>query len=412
MLYDYEPNYPPPPHQNPRTTPGSRNFIRWGFLALMLAFFILPGKTFATPDVVTYLGASPWSGCTGDECCQHFRINFNTFTPDLYIELVPNSSSSSDGCIDEACWESQNQGVIPYLSVQMTHTGANTYKITFAPRLSSGSLDFYLCASNDCWKQFNFFKWHSTNGDLGAMQPLSLCYGEWPACGEGCDWVNAYNNYCYTDICYHHFDSGHITSVSLNFTPGLIPCNLGNSDPHYSPSPLCSFASSIKMDLAGWTYSYDPITHQLTFTANPGYDLGPCGTFCFSVPKCTSTQLLTITVTSGNGCPQGYSFSMKKSSGSSGEKPNITDGNYPNPLESSTGFRTTVPFSTTGATHVAIVITNETGQRVVADEMDASSAGRHFFYFTGALLPAGKYFYEIRTSDGGIVVKHSLLIVK
>jgi hypothetical protein len=46
------------------------------------------------------------------------------------------------------------------------------------------------------------------------------------------------------------------------------------------------------------------------------------------------------------------------------------------------------------------------------DAQNFAGTGKHFFYFTGTQLPAGKYFYTIESPLGAIIVRQSLLIVK
>ncbi len=52
------------------------------------------------------------------------------------------------------------------------------------------------------------------------------------------------------------------------------------------------------------------------------------------------------------------------------------------------------------------------GSVVKEETMIFTGSGKHFFYFTGERLPAGKYFYTIESPLGTVIVKQSLLIVK
>ncbi len=55
---------------------------------------------------------------------------------------------------------------------------------------------------------------------------------------------------------------------------------------------------------------------------------------------------------------------------------------------------------------------DETGKQIVVDMMDVLGAGKHFFYLSGARLPAGKYFYQIEFPQGNIIVSRTMMIIK
>jgi hypothetical protein len=92
--------------------------------------------------------------------------------------------------------------------------------------------------------------------------------------------------------------------------------------------------------------------------------------------------------------------------------PRSSTQNYPNPLDSRTGFHTTIPFETDNQGIATISITNEAGQKVLNESMEAAYAGQHFFYFSGESLPAGKYFYQIEFPQGVVIVNRTMVIVK
>lgn len=52
------------------------------------------------------------------------------------------------------------------------------------------------------------------------------------------------------------------------------------------------------------------------------------------------------------------------------------------------------------------------GRTVFTEAQEFSEAGKHFFFFTGEQLQAGKYFYTIESPLGDVIVEKSLWIVK
>jgi hypothetical protein len=86
--------------------------------------------------------------------------------------------------------------------------------------------------------------------------------------------------------------------------------------------------------------------------------------------------------------------------------------NYPNPVSAQTQFRTTIPFEIANEGLAKISIVDVSGKVVFTDAQEFAGAGKHYFYFTGTQLPAGKYFYTIESPLGVVIVKQSLLIVK
>jgi hypothetical protein len=79
--------------------------------------------------------------------------------------------------------------------------------------------------------------------------------------------------------------------------------------------------------------------------------------------------------------------------------------NYPNPFNPST----TIEFSLPKAQHVALKVYNTIGQMVAALVDEDLPQGRYRKKFTGAGLPSGIYFYEMRTSEFSQVNKMMLV---
>jgi photosystem II stability/assembly factor-like uncharacterized protein len=85
---------------------------------------------------------------------------------------------------------------------------------------------------------------------------------------------------------------------------------------------------------------------------------------------------------------------------------------YPDPITASNDFRATIPFITSTTGTARITIHDITGRSILQEEQPVSYAGKHFFYFTGERLPAGRYFYEIEFPKGEVIVSRTMLLAK
>ena len=103
---------------------------------------------------------------------------------------------------------------------------------------------------------------------------------------------------------------------------------------------------------------------------------------------------------------------LKKADGGAANPGNSGGQNYPNPLDASTGFNTTVPFVTSAGGVATITIANEKGVKVLTDDEEILGAGSHFFYFSGKDLPSGTYYYTIEFPQGVVIASKTMLIVK
>ncbi|HWF44606.1 MAG TPA: hypothetical protein VG537_08185 [Candidatus Kapabacteria bacterium] len=123
----------------------------------------------------------------------------------------------------------------------------------------------------------------------------------------------------------------------------------------------------------------------------------------------------TVTLTDGNECSSNtftIPMGIKKADVRPTESITETGGNFPNPLDASTGFKTTIPFITDAGGMATIRIMNEAGETVLTDHEQLLGAGHHFFYITAEKLPAGTYYYTIEFPKGITIVSKSMLVVK
>ncbi|MDP4289199.1 MAG: choice-of-anchor D domain-containing protein [Bacteroidota bacterium] len=86
--------------------------------------------------------------------------------------------------------------------------------------------------------------------------------------------------------------------------------------------------------------------------------------------------------------------------------------NYPNPVNASTGFATTIPFTTSGNGMAYIRIMDMTGKEILSDRQEATYAGKHFFYFDADRLPSGSYRYSIEFPKGNIIQSRTMTVVR
>ena len=88
----------------------------------------------------------------------------------------------------------------------------------------------------------------------------------------------------------------------------------------------------------------------------------------------------------------------------------LTLSNFPNPISSSHGSRTTISYSLPKQEHVALHVVNALGQEVTSLAHGEQSSGSHDVNFNASSLPAGVYFARLRA--GASTRMHKMLIVK
>jgi len=402
-----------------RQMPLSR-IARVASITFLLALSFVAGETKiakAAPNTITFDGAMSGVCGVGTECCQTYTLTINNTTTEVLFHLV--GDGTHDDCFDATCWESQS-----HTGVTFTHPDVNLLEIIFSPAPATPyTISFSICASVNCWSHFAHINWNSnddptfSNGQL----PIYLCGegGYSDLCG-GCDRVDAFNDVCYSTVCFEHFSSGPLGEFSLHFNPPLRLCNLTDQPGQDNQQCNLSYLDTIQYP-HGWKYrlvagdgGYETIIFD---TLNSGYLMEGCSEVCIAIPHCATQQLTTVTVTDG-----GYEC---LDSGASLPVPMKTvignpeaieqldaEQNYPNPVDASSGFKTTIPFATSAQGMATIRIVNEKGVEVLKDNENVSYAGKHFFYITAADLPAGTYYYQIEFPKGVVIQNNTMLVVK
>ena len=111
-------------------------------------------------------------------------------------------------------------------------------------------------------------------------------------------------------------------------------------------------------------------------------------------------------------CTNGSIALFKLAPGTAAGHIDNSEANYPNPITSSTDFKTVVPFSVTTGGEAKITFQDASGKVIHSETQHFEGGGKHFFYFSGATLPTGTYYYTIEYPAGNPIVKRSLIIVK
>ncbi len=241
---------------------------------------------------------------------------------------------------------------------------------------------------------------------------------------KNCDQIDAYNGplNCSEEICFteHWPSTTGVTGFVLHVTPALpnYPCTPSGSCG--SASPTLNTANPSGWTIAtGGTVNTSPNGGGTDIIVSSNTNLTGCQTVCVEIPKCSSAShtitLSGVTGSSSSCNPHantltGISFKL----GGSIETSDLdnTSQNYPNPLTTHSQFKTVIPFSIANEGEARIAILDVTGKVVFKEIQSFSGSGKHFFYFTGERLPAGKYFYTIESPLGNKIVEKTMLIVK
>ncbi len=224
---------------------------------------------------------------------------------------------------------------------------------------------------------------------------------------------------------WHNYDYVTLEEVSVNcmkwkwHADDPADCGSGENSFSFTVPTGCSPSSPTGLPL-GWMWSFDTTTHTMTVVQGPGSPLGCCGemdiTVCFDCNIGATTFTSDWSSSIGDNGSVTYTYPAPKiaaGGGSSTIAPaNNGEPNFPNPFGSATGFKTTIPFETSQTGTASIRIVDQTGHEVLKDNMDATYAGKHFFYFTGDKLPAGTYYYQIEFPQGVVIVNRTMLLVK
>ena len=391
-------------------------------ITLLLSVGLLAGGAMiaaAQPNTITFDGAMQGTCGVDTECCQTYTLIVNQSTTEVFLNMI--GDGTSDGCIDATCWDNQTS----YPGVTFSHPYPGLWYITFSPAPATpDTIAFSMCASMDCWSHFDHINWHSNDvlNSSGKLH-IQLCgEGGWNSQCGSCDRVIATDNECFTAVCFEHFSSGPLSEFALHFNPPLRPCNFNGANPDYSQQ-----CPGLPNDTLAWSYGWkwhaenqDPSGDDSTLvfdTINSGYTMYGCDEVCLNIPHCADQENTIVTVTDGGyEClDSGASLAtpMKAEMGVQEALPQTgADQNYPNPVDASSGFKTTIPFTTSEQGIAFIRIVNEKGVEVLNDNENVSYAGKHFFYITATDLPAGTYYYQIEFPKGVVIQNKTMLVVK
>lgn len=346
---------------------------------------------------------------TEDQCCLKLTFTATRATETLTFKVLSDNPNADPDCFDWGCLETQTGG---------TYLGNGEFEVTF---YSNGTYTFWLCPNpgdEACAREFSAIDWESVGNapvnNFGVFGLYWNCGGA-SECGQTCDIVKVYDNGTNIVICVTRNQSSSTDEIKLKFSPPLGACN----DPSIG-YPRMTWPSN-------WTKSGVSNSDSLVFTpiSSPAHDLQACRTWCMSIPKCVPTQNHTVKVITddeytSDQCNQNFSYSFKIAADGNVYLPDGTRApsesgelhNFPNPLTTESSFKTTIPFTADVVGEAKITIFNEAGQIVTTETMEVTTVGKHFFYFSGATLPAGSYYYTIESPLGVAKVKRSLLIVK
>jgi hypothetical protein len=373
------------------------------------------GWTQAPPSTLTYDGPSESAACGDSQCCQEFTMTINSADPSQDGQIMLISDGASNACINSACFVAQSISGIVF-EYAGDPDGVYTINVTGYTGMFPYTFSFSLCAPQECWEHFPEILSGTGNGPAVKNQTY-LCDGGGGVsdCGT-CDRVDVGNSDCMTDVCFEHFSNNPLSSFTLHFTPPLEPCNYNILTGTVCPG----FSAGIAQPL-GWTYTLAGSDgmgdySELVFTANSGYAFTGCGEVCIQIPQCPTTHSTTVTVTDGYECiDSGASWPVplkQADGGGMGAVPSGPEQNYPNPVDASSGFKTTIPFTTSASGIATIRIVDQTGKEVMKDNEEATYVGEHFFYFTASDLPSGTYYYQIEFPQGVIIQNKTMLVVK
>ncbi len=387
-------------------------------VAAVLVMAAGPRLSVAQPNTITWDGTMSGTCGSDSDCCQTYTLILNQPTTHVYLDFIGDGLGND--CFDATCWAGQDG----YPGVLFTHCGTNVLCITFTggPPKTPDTIVFTICATNNCWLHQDHINWTSDdNPQSHGKLPIWLCAEDgWAGVCGWCDRVDATDNGCYLAVCFEHFSGGPLTGFALHFNPPLRPCNSNDIPDNHQ---LCHDVPDTMQWSYGWKYhgtdvDADGDTGTLVFdTINSGFVMDACGEVCLTIPKCDPSQNTVVTVTDGGyEClDSGASLPvpMKRTRGNLPDDELLgTDQNYPNPVDASSGFNTTLPFTTSGSGIATIRIVNQSGVEVLKDDEQVTYAGKHFFYFTAKDLAAGTYYYQIEFPQGVVIQSKTMLVVK
>jgi hypothetical protein len=392
---------------------------------------VLPEVSHAQKDTVI----SNFGGTTacGGECCYDFTFYVKQNGATCFtVVLTPTSSLDDPTCLDWTCLQTQVDSLLawlgyPHNSVTLTNlSSGNVVKFKICWTGTGGqfpnpsTFHLFLCSTKQppClnWDNFYFVDDNNTNQSDSPLPEAWMCTTPKPC--SGCNSISVEDNGCWVDVCFQ--DNGAVVpSFVLHFSPGLNGGNFSTSDPTFGQP--CHDVPVLTAP-TGWTYAYDPVSGNLTLTNSSGPLLSNCNGVCVAIPKSNLNMSRTVTLVSPNPCPGSITTPPMKAA--NGNQPgtwmvdngtpetSTANNNYPNPVGAASGFKTTIPFTTSAKGLASIRVMNEKGEIVLKDNMEATYAGEHFFYITAENLPAGTYYYQIEFPKGKVIVSKTMLVVK
>ena len=373
------------------------------FLLTLLSLSTLPGVSWAQANLVQTVSiGSTVNVCGSDECCLWFVIDVPVSSDELDISLL---GSGLDTCFDWTCFVNQTGGGFVY-----THPSSGNLKVTKTGGFPS-RFSFYLCthSATDCTPACkDSFVWNTYSGGLqtGAGTghlTTTCCTPDFDPCG--CDQIQQLG----TDyICAVKGSGSHSSSVTFIFCPAL-PCTPG----------VVTFSGMPAASTQSWT-NVGGCTYIKLICPPIGPDISPCDQICIHLPAgCPNHGLLTTMNVDFelNPNPCSYQKYGRFKLAGSGSQPQLTGLNeggqsYPNPVNASNGFKTTIPFETSAGGNAKITITDAKGVKVCDETENLLGSGKHFFYFTADRLPSGTYYYQIEFPQGVVIVSKTIVIVK
>ncbi len=341
-------------------------------------------------------------------------------TDTLYMAAGTGSGGAADSCFDTTCFISQPGAIFSHIP------GSNQFEVIWTSTGPLDSLEFWLCGNSDCLATIGHYGvvWfldsnsghltlNSCNSDTGIDTCLTCDLTWYYPDGEICLTRGVANTCWANQICF-------------TFSPPLPPCVIDNLIYDYSDTWTPSYTTDVNGYVTGICFNLIDLTG--------GEGLAPCETFCFQLPDCCSVNWrphppaadsvcvnhLSTVVTGLStypGCfPPNTSCTVNTGQlkEADGPGPNLSGSgqNYPNPLDASTGFKTTIPFVTSMGGVATIMIANDKGVKVLTDDETVLGAGQHFFYFSASDLPSGTYYYTIEFPQGVVIANKTMLVIK
>ncbi len=385
---------------------------------ILLAAAPRMGKADSMSFATGWGSAFPPYGCTGD-CCALYELHI-TNTNVSEIDITLGGGTGTDACFDMTCFSTQKgfmNGVIA-TNASFSNPSTGVLKIVFSPALSwamgNNLFEFLLCktSTDTCRTYLNWITKDNMGSTVGSGHDTILTGCDsysGPPCGGGDGaWQSGPNT-----ICVELGASALAHCITVHFerpiTAGCYPTSINNVPIYNCSCPTCKGTLS--------SYSADTFTWCAGGGLAGGCTFPQCTPICFTFPPgCQMLQFNHVYVTTdvaNSPCdPQVAVFKSLPPGGSQTSEQDVGSQNYPNPVDASNGFNTTIPFTTSSGGIASIRIVDAKGNVVLKDNEAVTYAGKHFFYFTATDLPSGTYYYQIEFPQGVIIQNKTMLVVK